>query len=72
MEAIYQKYISFQNSFLEKVIYNILGDNKKLVYLKNKISEEINPQTANKFNVISFDISTENYESFLGNGFFYS
>ena len=72
LAAIYQKYISWQNSFLEKVIYNIPNDNIKLAYLKKKISEQINPQRANKFNIISFDISTENYESFLEMILFYS
>jgi hypothetical protein len=36
LAAIYQKYISWQNSFLEKVIYNIPNDNIKLAYLKKK------------------------------------
>ena len=70
--SIYQKYISFQNSFLDKVIYNIPDDNIKLVYLKKKLSEEINSQKANKYNIVSFDISTENYESFLEMILFYS
>ena len=70
--SIYQKYISFQNSFLDKVIYNIPDDNKKLVYLQKKLSEEINSQKANKYNLVSFDISTENYESFLEMILFYS
>ena len=70
--AIYQKYISFQNVFLDKIIYNIPSDNKKLSYIKEKISEKINPQIANKCNVISFDITTENYESFLEMILFYS
>lgn len=70
--AIYQKFISFQNSFLDKVIYNISSDNIKLKYIKEKISESINPQKANKYNVISFDITTENYESFLEMILFYS
>ena len=64
LAAVYTKFISFQNSFLEKVIYNIPNDNIKLAYLQKKLSEQINPQRANKFNIISFDISTENYESF--------
>ena len=70
--AIYQKFISFQNSFLDKIIYNISSDNKKLKYIKEKISENINPQKANKYNVISFDITTENDESFLEMILFYS
>ena len=70
--SIYQKYISFQNSFLDKVFYNIPDDNIKLVYLKKKLSETINPQKANKYNLVSFDISTENYESFLEMILFYS
>ena len=36
LTAIYQKYISWQNPFLKKVIYNIPNDNIKLVYLKKK------------------------------------
>ena len=70
--AIYQKFISFQNSFLDKIIYNISLDNKKFKYMKDKISESINPQKANKYNVISFDITTENYDSFLEMILFYS
>lgn len=53
-------------------IYNIPNDNIKLAYLQKKLSEQINPQRANKFNIISFDISTENYESFLEMILFYS
>ena len=70
--GVYQKYISFQNSFLDNVIYNIPLENQKLMYIKDKISEKINPQKANKNNVISFDITTENYESFLEMILFYS
>ena len=40
--------------------------------MKDKISESINPQKANKYNVISFDITTENYDSFLEMILFYS
>ena len=72
LAAVYQKYIALQNSFLEKVIFNIPNDNIKLAYIKKKLSEQINPQRANKCNIISFDISTENYESFLEMILFYS
>ena len=70
--AVYEKYISFQNNFLNKIIENTPSDNKKLNYIIEGISESINPQKANKFNVISFDIITENYESFLEMILFYS
>ncbi len=70
--SIYHKYISFQNSFLDKVIFNIPNDNIKLEYLQKKLSEQINPQKANRYNIVSFDISTENYESFLEMILFYS
>ena len=78
LAALYQKYIQYQNSFLDNVIYNIpKGNNffkgaEKLGYLREKIKEEINPQKANKYNVISFDITTENYNSFLEMVLFYS
>ena len=76
--GLYQKYISFQNDFLDNVICNIPKNNEnnvggeKLEYLKEKIEQEINPQKANKYNVLSFDISTENYNSFLEMVLFYS
>ena len=75
--GLYQKFISFQNSFLDNVIYNIPENNnnigmEKLVYLKEKIKQEINCQKANKYNIISFDITTENYNSFLEMVLFYS
>ena len=78
LAALYQKYISFQNNFLNDVIYNIPVNDKdlikreKLEYLKEKIKEEINPQKANKYNVLSFDISTENFNSFNEMVLFYS
>ena len=80
LAALYQKFILFQNSFLNNVIYNIPDRNSniidigtsKLQYLKEKIKEEINPQKANKYNVLSFDISTENYTSFAEMVLFYS
>ena len=76
--GLYQKYIAFQNKFLDSVIYNIpeninnIGGTEKLEYLKEKIKEEINPQKANKYNILSFDITTENYNSFLEMVLFYS
>ena len=70
--AIYQKYISIQNTFLDNVLGNINTNNQKLDYLKTKINEEVDPQKANTFNVLSFDISSENYESFLEMLLFYS
>ena len=73
LAAIYQKYISFQNTFLNNVTNNINDDNnQKLIYLKNKINEEINPQKANIFNIVNFDVETENYGSFLEMLLFYS
>ena len=72
LAALYQKYIAYQNSFLDKVIVNIPKKDKKLLYLKTKIQEQVNPQKANKFNIVSFDISTENYDSFSEMILFYS
>ena len=78
LASLYQKYINFQNIFLDNVIYNIPKNNnnnvggEKLDYLKEKIKQEINPQKANKYNVLSFDISTENYNSFSEMILFYS
>ena len=78
LAGLYQKYINFQNSFLDSVIYNIPNNDnnniigEKLEYLKEQINKEINPQKANKYNVISFDITTENYNSFLEMVLFYS
>ena len=63
--AIYQKYISFQNTFLAQIINNIPNEKTNLSYVKKKISERINPQKANKFNIVSFNIKGESYESFL-------
>ena len=63
--AVYQKYISFQNTFLAQIINNIPDEKKNLTYVKKKISERINPQKANKFNIISFNIKGESYESFI-------
>ena len=77
--GLYQKYIAFQNKFLDDVIYNIPNENdeiagiaERLEYLKNKIKQEINPQKANKYNILNFDITTENYGSFLEMVLFYS
>ena len=79
LAGLYQKYISFQNKFLDDVIYSIVEDNnefvgsvERLIYLKNKIKQEINPQKANKYNILNFDITTENYASFLEMVLFYS
>ena len=76
LAGLYQKYITYQNNFLDNVIYNIPENNniggEKLEYLKEKIKEEINPQRANKYNVLSFEITTENYNSFLEMVLFYS
>ena len=77
LAALYQKFIKYQNTFLNEIIYNIPNDNnkkgtEKLEYLKEKIKEEINPQRANKCNIISLDIVTENYNSFLEMILFYS
>ena len=81
LAALYQKYILFQNNFLNDIIFYIpdnednnidIGKRKKLKYLKQKISEEINPQKANKYNVLSFDIYTENFNSFAEMVLFYS
>ena len=71
LAALYEKYSSIQNSFLDNVISNIDTNNKKLEYLKNKISSIINPQRANQYNIISFNISKESY-SFLEMVLFYS
>ena len=77
--GLYQKYITFQNKFLDDVIYLITEKNndisenvERLEYLKNKIKQEINPQKANKYNILNFDITTENYASFLEMVLFYS
>ena len=70
--AIYQKFTSFQNDFLQNVIDNIPDGNRKLNYLKSKISEKMAPQKANNFNIISFDIQQENFGSFLEMILFYS
>ena len=73
LAAVYQNYINFQNSFLDNVINNIDdNNNQKLIYLKNKINEEINSQKANLFNIVNFKIETEDYESFLEMILFYS
>ena len=76
LAALYHKFILFQNTFLNNVIYNIPDSNntgvEKLGYLKEKIKQEINPQKANKYNILSFDISTENYNSFNEMVLFYS
>ena len=71
LAALYSEYTKYQNSFLDKIISNIDEDNKKLKYLTEKISEKINPQKANQYNIISFNISKENY-SFLEMLLFYS
>jgi hypothetical protein len=73
LAAIYQKYISFQNQFLNDVSSDIDDNsNQKLIYLKNKINEAINPQKANLINIVNFKIDTENFESFLEMILFYS
>ena len=79
LAGLYQKYISFQNQFLDDVIYiigennnEIIGNSERLEYLKTKIKQEINPQKANKYNLLNFDITTENYSSFLEMVLFYS
>ena len=72
LAAVYQIYYSYQNSFLNKVIEKINKKDVKLEYLKSKIEEKINPQKANKVNIVSFEIATENYESFLEMLLFYS
>ena len=61
LAALYQKYCHIQNSFLNNVISNMDKNNKKLEYIIEEISEEINPQRANQYNIVSFDISKENY-----------
>jgi len=71
LAALYDEYIKYQNSFLDSIVSKIDEDNKKLKYLKEKISEQINPQKANQYNIITFDISKENY-SFLEMVLFYS
>ena len=72
LAAVYQIFISYQNSFLNKIIEKINKKDVKLKYLKNKIEEKINPQRANKENIVSFEIATENYDSFLEMLLFYS
>ena len=72
LAALYQKFSSFQNNFLNNVINDIPDDNYKLDYLKRKISEKIDPQKANVFNILSFDVQQENYGSFLEMILFYS
>ena len=72
LAALYEKYISFQNTFLNNIFDNVDKNNKKMEYLKEKISEDIiSPQKANQYNIVSFNISKENY-SFLEMLLFYS
>ena len=72
LAALYQKFASFQNNFLINIVGDIPNDNYKLAYLKEKISEKIDPQRANVFNILSFDVQQENYGSFLEMILFYS
>ena len=69
--ALYEEYIKYQNSFLDNIVSNIDENNKKLKYLKETISAKINPQKANQYNIVSFNISKEIY-SFLEILLFYS
>ena len=63
--SIFQKFINNQNTFLRNIFDNILPENHKLNLLKNKIIKNpIDIQKANKCNLISLNIKTENYQSF--------
>ena len=47
LAALYEKYISFQNTFLNNIFDNVDKNYKKMEYLKEKISEDIiSPQKA--------------------------
>ena len=72
LAAVYQKYGAIQNSFLNNVINNYSKDNYRLEYLEKKISEKIDPQRANPFNILTFEVQQENYGSLLEMILFYS
>jgi len=68
--AVYQDFIKIQNNFLGNVKEKIRKklekeNNKKLDYFIKKMEQKIPPQKAKNNNVISFEILSENYNSFM-------
>ena len=77
LAAIYENLILIQNQFLKSIIENIDKNNnkmnlKKFEYFKEKINKKTSIQKANEYNILSFDISTENYSSLNELILFYS
>ena len=77
LAAIYENLILIQNQFLNSIIENIDKNNnkmnlKKFEYFKEKINKKTSIQKANEYNILSFDISTENYSSLNELILFYS
>ncbi len=61
--AVYQDFIKIQNTFLENIKPKI-DKIKRLKYLVKNMEERNPPQKAKKYNIISFNIASENYNSF--------
>jgi hypothetical protein len=62
--AIYQDFSKIQNSFLQNIKPKI-NKIERLKHIVKKMEEKIPPQKAKKCNIISFKITSENYNSFL-------
>ncbi len=61
--AVYQDFIKIQNTFLQNIKPKI-DKIERLKYLVKNMEEKIPPQKAKKCNIISFNIASENYNSF--------